>query len=439
MPFTWWLGVALAEEPVGPVGEEVSTPAASPAPEGPATPDDAVKAAMAHVQEGDVDRALAVLQDATHRWPDAGDPWVLLASYQLASGRLDGLGATLAAAPAAHRDALAPHRLIGALVARTSEGLPPGHPLLAVVLDAELAAFDARGGHDAEFADLVRLVEVVILQSRGDTGPEVAAELVSRAVALVDRPGGASRASMEAGAAALTMVDAWTEAIDAVGRAAKSGADPAAAALLVARMHVLWGLRDDDRRRLEKGRKLLAKIDEVKEVSAAALAAERFAVDLALRPLPTGAEGRATEARVREVLGALDPSVPADLPWAQALSTTLASVATSNGEGDAALVALRGVDLDRSDPVTGVVTALALAERGTVVLAEVLPELAQSEDTETKALAEAWLAAAPGADAHSWVPVATGAANVGLGIDAEGPHLAVTMTPTLVMVLSPEE
>jgi hypothetical protein len=429
----WWFvfGAARAEEPLAAPPE----PAAD---VGPATPEQAVAAADGQVAAGEVDLALAALRDATRRWPDARDPWVSLASYQIASGRLDDLAETLAAAPTAHRDALALHRVVGALVAQASGTLPPTHPLRAVVLDEALAPFDARGGADAEFAATVRLVEAVLAKARGDGGPGADAALAARAVALVDRPA-ASRAAMEAGAAALTMVDRWDAALDAVGRAAKAGADPAAAALLTARLQVLWGLRTTHRRRLEKGSALLSALDDGPGPSPAALAAERDAVSLALAPLPRGAETSAVADRLRARLGALDPAAAADAPWIEALSITLASLSTAADQAEAAVSALRAVDPDRADPVFRLVAALALARQDAEVPAGLFAELARGEDEETRALAGAWLAAGAAAPARSWVPVATGAALVRIGMDRAGPQLAVTLAPTVVMVLSPEE
>jgi hypothetical protein len=415
MVFGWWLQLAAAAAP---------------------DPEAAVVQATEQFQQGDLDAAIATLEDAVQSWPTAPEPRLALATWLLASGRLDRLGVVLAEAPADQREALTPHRMVGALLASSVEGVGPDNPLRAVSIEAECEALRARGGEQAVFADTLALVQAVMRRSEAGVDPAADEAVAERATALLVRAE-PSVAAMQAGAAALTLVDGWALAIDGVKRAMASGADRSAGTLLLARMHLLWGLRDEKAGHLATAEKLLRKVDAVDGVSAAALGAERFAVTLARTDLPRGPDGRATEARVREVLGALDATLEGDQRWIEALSLTLATVATANGDGSSAVAAVQAVDLDTADPIAAMVVALAMARRGSLALVDVLPGLADGGDRTTRAVAGAWLDAAPGAEAGAWLPVAAGAANVGLEMSDAGPRLQVSMRPTVVMVLVP--
>lgn len=124
------------------------------------------------------------------------------------------------------------------------------------------------------------------------------------------------------------------------------------------------GAPQEKRGHLATAEKLLRKLDAVEGVSAAALGAERFAVTLARTGLPRGADGRATEARVREVLGALDAAVEGGRP---AVDRGAVAHARDHGHGQRRRQlgggGGPGVDLDTADPIAAVVVALAMAQR----------------------------------------------------------------------------
>jgi hypothetical protein len=409
----WWLvTAALAQEPAADLEQLLAESGAL-------------------LQQGEVAGALVKLADATARWPDDPRGWLMRSGWELASGRFDDLAATFAAAPAAQRDALAPHRALAGMMALLAQ-LPADHPLQSIDLDAELAALSARDPAHAEFSGILQLARALVRSGSG-AEPGAARDLEAVAVGLITQDG-ASPEALQAACAALTTIDAYKPAQDAL---AKVEGSPGTVALLQARMALLAAL--DGGRSLDGVAARYALVRDVPPLlgSPAALAAERFVVDLASARLPRKKAATATELELRRHLAALDPEVPADRPWIGALTLTLASLTTATGDPAAAVSALQAIDLDSADPVAGVVAALALEQRGEVVLADVLPQLELSEDGDTAELAAAWRGVTTAKGARAWRPVAAGAANLDLSVGEQGPKLVVSMVPTVVMVLLP--
>lgn len=294
------------------------SPAASaqeaPLPEDFASPEEARAAATRLFEQQDAPAALALLRGGSEAWPEDVPLWTTAAGFLLSTGDLVGLEELLAAADRHGQGAeLAPWRVTGAVLARLTHA-----PWPAVDPEAELAAWSARGEEESLMADSLLLVDAVVRYQADEHAPG-AGELVARADRLLTRSP-PSLPALQAGVAALTLIEDYGLAKQRIEEATRSGLTQAEGGRLLGQIQLVEAAATGDPRDRRSARRTYARLED----SSPTARAEAEIARLSCRPPPDGDEAE----RTAEGLRGLRPEL--DETWRTAIDATLATLASGS-------------------------------------------------------------------------------------------------------------